>query len=174
MLFKNTKRVMTISLLCLTALTFIPGYSEAKVNTANVVHKCSKQDTKENLLACAVYAESRGQGKKGMVAVGNVVINRVNSPEFPKSIRGVLYQPGQFSYTYQGAFSAKDQQSWLEAKAIAAQLLYLDNNFPEAREAIDITKGATYFKKRTMRTRWERDMVLVYRYKDHQFYRQED
>lgn len=174
MLFKNTKRVMTISLLCLTALTFIPENSEAKVNTANVVHKCSRQDTKENLLACAVYAESRGQGKQGMIAVGNVVINRVNDPDFPKSIRGVLFQPGQFSYTYKGAFKAQDQQSWLEAKAIAAKLIYLDANFPEAREATDVTRGATYFKKRTIRTHWERDMKMVYRYKDHQFYRQED
>jgi len=172
LLFKNTKGVMTISLLCLTALTFTPVV-EAQVNTANVVHKCRKTDTKENLLACAVYAESRGQGTKGMVAVGNVVMNRVNSPEFPKSIQAVLYQPGQFSYTYQGAFKAEDQQSWMEAKAIAAKLIYLNNNFPEAREATDITRGATYFKKRTIHTHWEKDMKLVYRYKDHQFFRQD-
>lgn len=171
MLFKNTKRVMTISLLCLTAFAFSPTYVDAKATTANVVHKCSRQDTKENLLACAVYAESRGQGKQGMIAVGNVVINRVNDPHFPESIKGVLYQPGQFSYTYRGAFKAQDQQSWLEAKAIASKLIYLDNNFPEAREAIDPTKGATYFKKKTIRTAWQHDMLLVYRYKDHQFYR---
>lgn len=173
MLFKNTKKVMTISLLCLTAITLIPEYSEAKGTTPSVAHRCSRQDTKENLLACAVYAESRGQGKQGMIAVGNVIINRTNDPNFPWGIREVLFQPGQFSYTYKGVFKTQDQQSWLEAREIAARLIYLDTNFPEVREAADITKGATYFKKRTIRTQWEQSMRVVYSYKDHQFYRQE-
>ena len=171
MLIKN---FVTIALLSLTAFTFTPGVAQAKaanVKSAKVVHKCTKRDTKENLLACAMYAESRGQGKKGMAAVGNVVINRVNDSDFPKTVKGVLFQRGQFSYTQNGAFVVAEKDSWQEARNIANRLLYLNSNFPEAREATDITKGALYFKKKTIRTHWEKDMTLVYRYKEHQFYR---
>lgn len=161
------------ALLSLTAFTFTPviGAAEAaNVKTAKVVHKCTKKDSRENLLACAMYAESRNQGNKGMIAVGNVVLNRVNDPQFPKTVKGVLYQPGQFSYTYQGAFNVFEEDSWQKAKNIADHLLYLNKNFPEARDATDITKGAKYFKKKTTRTHWEKDMILVYRYKEHHFY----
>lgn len=170
MLIRN---FVTIALLSLTAFTFTPviGIAEAaNVKTAKVVHKCTKRDTRENLLACAMYAESRNQGKKGMAAVGNVVLNRVNDPQFPKTVKGVLYQPGQFSYTYKGAFNVVEKDRWQEAKHIADRLLYLNKNFPEARDASDITKGAKYFKKKSIRTPWEKDMILVYRYKEHQFY----
>jgi spore germination cell wall hydrolase CwlJ-like protein len=169
------KNFVTIALLSLTAFTFTPGVAHsakaANVKSAKVVHKCTKRDTKQNLLACAIYAESRGQGKKGMSAVGNVVLNRVNNPQFPKTVKGVLFQPSQFSYTYKGNFKVTEKDSWQEAKHIADKLIYLNTNFPEVRDAIDPTKGALYFKKKTIRTHWEKDMTLVYRYKEHQFYR---
>lgn len=164
------KFVITV-LLSLTAFTFTPAALAANVKSAKILHKCSKHDTKENLLACAIYAESRNQGKKGMLAVGNVVLNRMNNPSFPKTVKGVLYQRGQFSYTYRGSFNVRDAKSWNEAKLIAQHLLYLDKHFPEARDANDLTRGATYFKKRNIKTHWEKEFTLVYRYKEHQFYR---
>ena len=170
----SIRNFVTIALLSLTAFTFTPVMAQAEaanVKSAKVVHKCTKRDTKENLLACAMYAESRSQGKKGMAAVGNVVLNRVNDPQFPKTVKGVLFQPGQFSYTYKGAFNVVEKDSWRDAKYLANKLLYLNANFPEAREATDRTNGAKYFKKKTIRTHWEKDMLLVYRYKEHQFYR---
>lgn len=39
-----------------------------------------------------------------------------------------------------------ERDKWKEAKAIAERLLYLDTHFPELRIALDITKGALYFK----------------------------
>lgn len=49
------------------------------------------------LLAAIIYCEAGNQNHTGKVAVGNVVMNRVNSAKFPNSISSVVYQRGQFS-----------------------------------------------------------------------------
>lgn len=50
----------------------------------------------ETLLAGLVQLEAGGESYEGKLAVANVVINRVNSSRYPKSIRMVIYQKGQF------------------------------------------------------------------------------
>ena len=50
-----------------------------------------------DLLARLISAEARGEPYEGQVAVGAVVLNRVEHPSFPNSISGVIYQPGAFS-----------------------------------------------------------------------------
>lgn len=49
------------------------------------------------LLAKLIAAEARGESYKGQVAVGAVVLNRVEHASFPDSISGVIYQKGAFS-----------------------------------------------------------------------------
>jgi len=49
------------------------------------------------ILARIINGESRGESFKGKVAVGAVILNRVESPRFPDTIRGVILQKGQFS-----------------------------------------------------------------------------
>lgn len=49
------------------------------------------------LLAKVIAAEARGEPYIGQVAVGAVVLNRVQHASFPDSIAGVVYQPGAFS-----------------------------------------------------------------------------
>lgn len=49
------------------------------------------------LLAKVVHGEARGEPYRGKVAVAAVVLNRVDSPDFPNTISGVVYQPGAFS-----------------------------------------------------------------------------
>lgn len=56
------------------------------------------------LLARIIVAEAEDQPYKGKVAVGAVVINRVKSGKFPNTIRGVIYQRGQFSPVSNGRF----------------------------------------------------------------------
>lgn len=50
-----------------------------------------------NLLAKLIAAEARGESYTGQVAVGAVVLNRVEHASFPDSIAGVIYQRGAFS-----------------------------------------------------------------------------
>ncbi len=49
------------------------------------------------LLAKVIAAEARGESYTGQVAVGAVVLNRVDSSSFPDTVSGVIYQAGAFS-----------------------------------------------------------------------------
>ena len=48
-------------------------------------------------LAETVYHEARGESIDGQMAVAETVINRVRSGDFPRTICGVVRQPGQFA-----------------------------------------------------------------------------
>lgn len=56
-------------------------------------------------LTSIIMAEAGNQPYRGMVAVGNVVMNRLDSADFPNTIRGVIVAPGQFSPVDNGSFS---------------------------------------------------------------------
>ncbi|RST58211.1 spore cortex-lytic enzyme [Siminovitchia terrae] len=58
------------------------------------------------LMANAVYGESRGESYEGQVAVAAVILNRVNSPSFPNTVSGVIFEPGAFT-------AVADGQIWL-------------------------------------------------------------
>lgn len=47
-------------------------------------------------LSRVISAESRGEPLTGQIAVGNVVLNRLESSIFPNTLYGVIFQPGQF------------------------------------------------------------------------------
>lgn len=93
-------------------------------------HRVSRQEL--NLLARAIYGESRGEPYIGQVAVAAVIINRVLSNQFPDTFAQVIYQQGQFSAVYDGQINLTPNQRAYRA----------------AREALngsDPTNGALYF-----------------------------
>lgn len=49
------------------------------------------------LLAAMIYREANMEPWEGKVAVGNVVMNRINSGQYPNTMIGVLSQPYQFT-----------------------------------------------------------------------------
>ena len=53
-------------------------------------------------LARIIHGEARGEPFKGQIAVGAVVMNRVESDKFPDTIREVILQDGQFSCLFDG------------------------------------------------------------------------
>lgn len=57
------------------------------------------------LLARLVYAEARGEPYQGQVAVAAILLNRVAHPEFPKTVRAAIYQPGQFEVVANGTIN---------------------------------------------------------------------
>jgi len=61
-------------------------------------------DDELDMLYRITWAEARGEDTKGLVLVINVIMNRVNSPRFPNSIRDVIFQPRQFTPITNGAF----------------------------------------------------------------------
>ena len=54
-------------------------------------------------LSRIISAESRGETLAGMIAVGNVVMNRVNDSRYPSDIREVIFQSGQFTPVQNGS-----------------------------------------------------------------------
>lgn len=68
--------------------------------TANAAS--SQTATAEQLLARVINGEARGEPYEGQVAVGAIVLNRVKNSKFPKTIAGVIYQPGAFTAVADG------------------------------------------------------------------------
>ena len=52
-------------------------------------------------LEAAIHHEAKGESFAGKLAVGNVVLNRVAAPNFPKTVCAVVKQKKQFSW-YKG------------------------------------------------------------------------
>lgn len=68
-----------------------------------------------DLLARIVYAEARGESYQGKVAVAHVVLNRVDSHNFPNSIESVIYQSGQFQPVSNGAINQRADEDSVRA-----------------------------------------------------------
>ncbi|WP_420825935.1 cell wall hydrolase [Clostridium taeniosporum] len=66
-------------------------------------------------MAKLVYAESIGEPYDGKVAVASVVLNRVMSPNFPNSIREVIFQKNAFSCVKNGKIKANPNQTCYNA-----------------------------------------------------------
>ncbi len=108
------------------------------------------EDNSVNLLARLISAEARGEPYTGQVAVGAVVLNRVEHPSFPNSISGVIYQSGAFSCVTDGQFY----------QPVA------DSAYRAARDAIngwDPSGGAIYYynpDKATSAWIWSRPLIV--------------
>ncbi len=104
-----------------------------------------------NLLARIISAEARGEPYMGQVAVGAVVLNRVEHPSFPSTITGVIYQKGAFSCLTDGQFD----------KAVS------DSAYKAARDALngmDPSGGAIYYFNPSTATSswiWSRPHIIT-------------
>lgn len=109
------------------------------------------------LLARLISAEARGEPYVGQVAVGAVVLNRVDHPSFPNSISGVIYQPGAFSCLDDGQFD----EPIAESAYRAAQ---------EALNGYDPCYGAIYyFNPVTATSKWIWSRPLIVQIGSHRF-----
>ena len=86
-------------------------------------------------LSRVIYTESGNQPLEGKMAVGNVVMNRVNHPSFPGTIEGVLAQKNQFTTYWSGHIA----RSTPNAESVIAAKLVLDGG------VVEEVKNALYF-----------------------------
>lgn len=103
------------------------------------------------LLARLISAEARGEPYEGQVAVGAVVLNRVEHASFPNSISGVIYQSGAFSCLDDGQFD----EPVAESAYRAAQ---------DALNGWDPSSGAIYYFNPSTATSswiWSRPVILT-------------
>ena len=86
------------------------------------------EERERRCLSTAIYFEARGEPLQGQIAVGQVIMNRVRSPQFPETICGVVYQgqmaPGcQFSFACDGKTDTpKNDSHWALAQKLARQI----------------------------------------------------
>lgn len=72
------------------------------------------------ILSHIISAESGNCSEDMMIAVGSVVLNRVEDERFPDTIEEVVFQPGQYSPTWNGSFYDEPTD---EAVEVAEMLL---------------------------------------------------
>ena len=68
----------------------------ARIAAEKAAAEAAAQADKE-LLAALIFCEAGNQPYEGQVAVGAVVMNRVESASYPNTISEVIYQSGQFT-----------------------------------------------------------------------------
>jgi N-acetylmuramoyl-L-alanine amidase len=111
----------------------------------------ASQSASVELLARVISAEARGEPYSGQVAVGAVILNRVNHPSFPNTIAGVVYQQGAFTCMVDGQID----------QPVAASA------YQAAREALngsDPSGGAIYYFNPDTATSawiWSRPLITI-------------
>ncbi len=117
-----------------------PKAAPKKPTAANTPGGFSSNDIQ--LMANAVYGESRGEPYTGQVAVAAVILNRVNSASFPNTVSGVIFEPGAFT-------AVADGQIWLTPNEQAKKAVL------DAINGIDPTGEALYyFNPVTATSKW--------------------
>lgn len=110
-----------------------------------------------DLLARLISAEARGEPYIGQVAVGAVVLNRIEHPSFPDTLSGVIYQKGAFSCLQDGQFY----------EPVA------DSCYSAARDAInglDPSSGAIYYYNPVTATnKWIQSRKIITTIGKHRF-----
>jgi len=121
-------------------------------------------------LTQAVYYEARGEGRDGMKAVAQVVLNRVRHRAFPNSVCAVVFQGAgrrtgcQFSFTCDGSMRGRvNRAAWNRARDIASSAL--------SGSVYAGVGNATHFHTTRVSPQWRHTLVRVSQVGDHLFYR---
>lgn len=111
-------------------------------NTSGVI-KYSASDV--DLLARLITAESGGESHDAMLSVGAVVVNRVQSSQWPNTISGVINQVCDGYYQFSPVLNGMIKKPASQAAITVAS---------EALKGSDPTKGALYFYDNTVTNKW--------------------
>jgi hypothetical protein len=123
-------------------------------------------------LAEALYFEARGETIKGIFAVAEVILNRVDSARYPDTVCDVIYQGTgekyrcQFTYSCDGhAEVINEPRAYAKVGKIAK--LMLSEGAPR-----NLTEGATHYHTKSVNPRWARVYPRTTTIGYHHFYRQ--
>lgn len=109
------------------------------------------------LLAKLIHSEARGEVYTGQVAVGAVVLNRVDSADFPNTLEGVIYQPWAFTALHDGQFDLEPTSESYQAAE-------------DALSGWDPTYGCLYYyNPRTATSKWIFSREIVVEIGNHVF-----
>ncbi|WP_332649265.1 spore cortex-lytic enzyme [Lysinibacillus sp. 54212] len=122
----------------------IPLEQQVKEGTKNETTQLPPKYTEKDLqiMANAVYGEARGEPYEGQVAVAAVILNRLESSEFPNTISDIIFQPLAFT-------AVADGQIWLTPNDRAKQAVL------DAINGWDPSENALYyFNPKTATSKW--------------------
>lgn len=116
-------------------------------------------------LASAIYYEARGESLEGQLAVAQVVLNRAGNSRWPRELCKVIYQRGQFSFTFDGRpdVPAARNPHWRRAEAVAV--------IAAAEAWGDITDSALFFHAHYVKPHWRQTRQQTRQIGRHIFYR---
>ena len=146
----------------MTGLTQVEGLPEEDPQAAEAFADYTESDY--NVLLRIVQAEAGGCDMKGKILVANVILNRVESDEFPDTITDVVYEKRQFSPVSNGSINrCKVEQETVEAvdRALAGE---------------DYSEGALYFMNRRASSgsnvRWfDTHLDYLFQHGGHEFFK---
>lgn len=119
----------------------------------------------------AIYHESRGEDVYGQFAVAEVILNRVDLPNYPSSVCGVVHQNAnranacQFSYACNGRSREMSEPRARRLAGAIAQIMM--SGAPR-----ELTSGATHFHTTGVRPRWATAFQRTGQFGSHLFYRE--
>ncbi|HWS30039.1 MAG TPA: spore cortex-lytic enzyme [Clostridia bacterium] len=133
--------------------------TSGSTNTGGSSGGSSNQDGNLYLLAQLVYGEARGEPYKGQVAVAAVVLNRVDSPNFPNSLAGVIYQAGAFDAVSDGQINLAPDENCIKAAR-------------DAMNGWDPTGGCLYYyNPKTATNKWMLSKPVLLAIGNHSFFK---
>ena len=116
-------------------------------------------------LAMNVYWESRDQSLAGQVAVAQVTLNRVASPNYPNNVCAVVEQHKQFSWKHDGKSDVPTEAAaWQRAQMVAKGVLAGSGHSDLMDPSI------THYHAAYVQPYWAPTMQLVAQIGDHIFY----
>lgn len=121
-------------------------------------------------LALAIYWEARSRPPRDRRAIAHVALNRLEHPEFPDTVCGVVKQGGeqrdrcQFSWWCDGKSDwPVERDAWRQALDLAEATLQ--------GETSDPTRGALFFHHSNVEPKWATKKQRVVQIGPHLFYR---
>ena len=155
------------------------------INKYKMPHEDATKQESIVCLAKNAYFEARNQSVLSQIAVSQVVMNRVQSPDFPNTVCGVVYEAQlskwykekmdkevplkhkcQFSWYCDGkADIITDIDSYKIALAVAHQVL-------SKYTMHDVTDGAVFYHAYYVNPRWAKEKIKTVVHEDHIFYRE--
>ncbi|SIS79108.1 Cell Wall Hydrolase [Roseivivax lentus] len=124
-------------------------------------------------LSEALYFEARGETVKGQFAVAEVILNRVDSPNYPSTVCGVVNQGAssgrkyacQFSYNCDGNPETIHEPRAFQRVGKVARLML--EGAPRT-----LTEGATHYHTTAVSPRWARKFPMTAQIGVHRFYKE--
>lgn len=111
-------------------------------------------DDEARCLAGAIYFESKGEPLSGQLAVADVILNRIKSGRFPRTICSVVTQRGQFSFVRGGRVPDIGDCAYYRTAVAVARVALAEAWESPARDAL-------FFHARRIAPGWHRAQVAT-------------